>query len=509
MHNISKTFLFTLFLSFCTLCHAQYQLTNPSFEDWEGTGLTDKPNGWSSFPQSDGTWASLASTPQHYHRYGGRPGHTGNSYLTIYCRSIIGVKANGNMTTGRIHAGSMSATNSANYNYTQRSSSYNHPFSGHPDSMYVWVSFYAASASTQGAIKAYIHGDSDFKDPNDTTDHSTFCAKASTQFTRTTSSSTTPSWVLMQIPFKYIGTTTANYVLMSMTTNTTPGGGSAHDSLSVDDIEFVYSAWLDNLTLNGEPLADFARATTAYTDTLESLDDVMNATVGYATQSPYATVSMEENWIDGTTRQVVLHVTAEDTTTMRQYTLTLHAPEVQPCDTVSDLNAIVEDTLTIVSWTPGEGNIRWEVEYGPAGFLHEAGTLVEAHDTTITLNGLGHSTTYDLYVRALCNDSTYTDWSAPVSFTTPAPRDTTAIDAVTSESWSIYPNPANDKVVITAETPILDITLTNAIGQQVLHTTPAGDCETMVETHSLAPGTYLVSIRTQRGTSTKKVAVAR
>lgn len=400
-----------------SVCQAQFQLLNPSFESWEGTAVNAKPTGWSSFPQSDGSYASLASTSQHYQRNGGRPGHSGSKYLTIYTRSILGIKANGNMTTGRIHAGSMSASNANNYNYTQRSSSYNHPFSGHPDSMYVWASFYAQNASSQAAIKAYIHGDSDFKDPNDTTDHSNFCAKASTEFARTTTSATTPQWVQFQMPFEYIGTTTANYILMSMATNATPGGGNANDSLSVDDIEFIYSAWLDGISLDGEPLADFDRSVLEYSRSYPTLADLNAVSVVVTTQSLYATATLSDTWLDDTSRLFSITITSEDSLTMKTYTLTLTAP--QPvCNTVSDISATVEGRSAVVSWLPGEGNTSWEIDYGPQGFAHDNGTLLTTTDASTVISGLEYSTSYDLYIRSLCGDSLYTDWSGPITLAT-------------------------------------------------------------------------------------------
>lgn len=402
-------------MAFAPACRAQYQLSNPSFESWESSAVNAKPTGWSSFPQSDGSYSSLASTAQHYQRNGGRPGHSGSKYLTIYTRSVLGIKANGNMTTGRIHAGSMSASNANNYNYTSRSSSYNHPFTGHPDSMYVWASFYAQNASSQAAIKAYIHGNSDFKDPNDTTNHSTFCAKASTEFARTTSSATTPQWVQMRMPFVYIGSTTANYILMSMTTNATPGGGNANDSLSVDDIEFIYSAWLDSITLNGEPLAVFDRSVLDYSGQLSTLADLNAAAVTFATQSPYATSTLTDIWLNDTTRLFSINVTSEDSLTVKTYTLTLTAPQ-PACNAVSDITATVDGRSVIVSWLLGEGNTSWEIEYGPQGFAHNNGSLLAATNTTAVISSLSYSTTYDLYVRGLCGDSRYTDWSDAVTF---------------------------------------------------------------------------------------------
>ncbi len=306
---------------------AQYQLLNPGFESWEGASATAKPSHWSSFPQADGTWAWAASTAQHYHRNGGRPGTSGNAYLTIYSRSVLGVVANGNMTTGQIHAGSTSASSSSNYNYTHRGSSYCHAFSGTPDSMYVWVSYYASSASSQGSVRAYLHGDSDFRDPNDCSTANLYRGKAVAQFSRTTTSASSPTWVQQRVPFVYDGTSSVNYVLMSMTTNTTAGGGSANDSLSVDDIEFIYSAWLDNLFVNGVAVANFQRDNFNYDIELPDIAALQSATLTFVTQAADATVSVDTLVPNALSRQFVLHILAEDTLTSRTYTVTLTCPQ--------------------------------------------------------------------------------------------------------------------------------------------------------------------------------------
>ena len=358
-----------ILLSISTSSYAQYQLFNPGFELWEGSSATSQPSHWSSFPQADGTWAWAANTAQHYHSNGGRPGTSGSAYLTIYSRSLLGVVANGNMTTGQIHAGSTSASSSSNYNYTHRGSDYCHAFSGTPDSMYVWVSYYAASASSEGSVRAYLHGDSDFRDPNDCSTADLYRGKAVAQFSRTTTSATSPTWVQQRVPFVYDGTSSVNYVLMSMTTNTTAGGGSANDSLSVDDIEFIYSAWLDSLFVNGNPVANFQRDNFSYDCELPDLDALQSATVSYATQAPDATVTVDTYDPDGLTRQFVLHVLAEDTLTSRTYTVTLTCPQS------GDTTVVLPTNLGIISCHLYPNPAQNRVQYTMQGTF-TAGSLV-------------------------------------------------------------------------------------------------------------------------------------
>jgi hypothetical protein len=56
----------------------------------------------------------------------------------------------------------------------------------------------------------------------------------------------------------------------------------------------------------------------------------------------------------------------------------------------------------IVSWTDSVAT-SWTVEYGPRGFALGTGTSVSVNTTTYTLQGLDHSTYYDVYVTAQCS----------------------------------------------------------------------------------------------------------
>ena len=301
-----------------------YQLPNNGFESWDGSANDAEPTHWNSFATCDGSWSSLASSTHHYHRHGSRPGGTGSHYLTIYTQSILGIKANGNMTTGRIHAGSLSASSSDNYNYTERSNAdHSCPFTATPDSMYVWVSFYAGSGNSVAQVEAVLHGNSDFKAPNDVSNTSLYKGRAVAEFTRTTTSDSQMQWQLMKVPFVYNGTSTANYMLVNMTTNKNPGEGDGYDSLSVDDIEFIYSAWLTSIKVNGEAVEGFQKDNFYYSVSVEDMDALQSAVVEGVTEVSDATVSVSRETISDTSVRVTLTVKAEDSVTVREYHVVL------------------------------------------------------------------------------------------------------------------------------------------------------------------------------------------
>lgn len=322
--NMKRIVLITLAMA-SLMAYAQYQLPNPGFEQWDG-GSTSEPTHWNSFATSDGSFSGLASSPHHYRRNGGRPGTSGSQYLTIYTMSVFGIKANGNMTTGRIHAGSMSASSSDNYNYTQRSNAAHcQPFTGTPDSMYVWVSFYAASGNSEAQISAILHGDNDFRAPNQESSPSLYCAKAVARFAHTTTSAGTMQWQQMKVPFVYDGNAEAAYMLVNLTTNAIPGQGDGNDSLSVDDIEFVYSSWLNGIGVNGVPVEDFSKGTMDYAVHVGDTAMLTAAEVTCTTEVADATVDMERHRVDDTTALVTIAVTAEDGVSIHTYHVTLCA----------------------------------------------------------------------------------------------------------------------------------------------------------------------------------------
>lgn len=320
---MKKYILIIMALVAVSAANAQFQLPNPGFEQWEG-GNTSEPVHWSSFATADGSYAGLASTPHHYRRNGGRPGTQGSHYLTIYTKSIMGIKANGNMTTGRIHAGSMSASSSDNYNYTQRSNAdHCQPFTGTPDSMYVWVSFYAKTGDAQAQVSAILHGDNDFRSPNQENDGGLYCAKAVARFHRTTTSDDVMQWQQVKVPFVYDGQAEPAYMLVNITTNATPGSGDGNDSLSIDDIEFIYSSWLTGISVAGVPIDGFLKGTFDYIVRVEDTAMLTTCEVTATTEVADATVGIERSRVDDTTALVVITVTAEDGVSTHTYSVTL------------------------------------------------------------------------------------------------------------------------------------------------------------------------------------------
>ncbi len=78
----------------------------------------------------------------------------------------------------------------------------------------------------------------------------------------------------------------------------------------------------------------------------------------------------------------------------------------------------ITQTSANVHWIAGENASSFEIEYGPAGFVQGMGTMVTSYDDSVALVGLNPSTTYDVYVRAICSANEQSNWSFAQSFST-------------------------------------------------------------------------------------------
>lgn len=265
-----KLFLIAALVVLGNAVSAQYgtQFENRGYENWSD-GLQDEPYHWHSTKTATGTYGGLLPSGVIGEDSHTRPGSTGSKSAKVTAKKVLTVVANGNITNGRMNAGSMSATGTSNYNYTDRTGNsgvHCTPLNGYvPDSITVWVCLYTSNANHQGKIYSAIHGDYNFQYiSNATISSSSQLVKAAyTSFSRTNSSSSPSSytWRRLSVPYGVnpennnnpaVGTCTdPRYVFVVVTTNTVGGQGTAGDYLLVDDILLIYNPTLTTGTIAG------------------------------------------------------------------------------------------------------------------------------------------------------------------------------------------------------------------------------------------------------------------
>lgn len=233
-----KLLFVTLFISGATF--GQQQIGNGDMEGWDNLGSsTEEPTNWSSFKTASGGMAWAASQ-QVSRSTSVRAGATGAYCARIWSNSVLGIVANGNLTLGRVNMGSSTASDPANYNYSQTSdANFSEALTDAPDSLVFWVK-YTASASQEARVSGALHDDFDYKDGFnvDAASESHKVAEISYNFAPTNG-----QWVRKSVPWAYVGPAVNNtYILLTFSTNKTPGGGAANDEVLIDDVELIYNS---------------------------------------------------------------------------------------------------------------------------------------------------------------------------------------------------------------------------------------------------------------------------
>ena len=221
------------------------QIGNGDFEDWRGVSDSNHaPDNWNSFETNEGTYASLARAQQVQMVEEHRPGSNGFYCADIYSRSVVGVVAQGNLTTGCINAGAMSASGKDNYNYSKISDpNKSETISKIPSAIRLWVKFVPAAENDEhpnAHVSVTVHDAHNYitySPGNDTEENDSYViAHAEKDFPAC-------DWTELTIPFEKTGNYTDGqmYILVNLSTNADPGQGQSGDHMYIDDIELLYS----------------------------------------------------------------------------------------------------------------------------------------------------------------------------------------------------------------------------------------------------------------------------
>lgn len=326
-----------------------YQIENSGFEnfhtatyvDGKNKYTSDEPNAWHSF--NSGIATGSASFLTKYALQNGntsvsdevRPGSTGTKSVAIKSSIVMGFQpANGTMTTGRLQAGSLTATDAANCSFLDMSSTdtdgNGDPFytvlNGRPDALSVWVKYKQGQVNEQypyATVSAVITDGTRYQDPEDKA-YTNVVAKAQDK----TIESKGFEWQNLVIPFDYTSYASndaqAKALLVTISTNAQPGVGSNDaenpDMIIVDDISLVYNSHLASLKVKGTEVEGFDKNVLSYDlkgEGAVSVDDIEAVSDG---QGTYVTKAIE-----GTDKgvKVTITVTSNDLKTTNVYTLNI------------------------------------------------------------------------------------------------------------------------------------------------------------------------------------------
>lgn len=233
---IRKVTIATILFSSFTLS-AQQQIGNSNMEAWDNVGAqTEEPTNWNSFKTAEGSLSSFGSQ-QIQRSTSIRSGATGSYCARIWSTSQIGIVANGNLTLGQINMGSSTPSSTSNYNYSKTAdANFSEALTSSPDSLIFWAKFTVSGSNDSARVHAILHDSYDLRDPLDANSTPHVVARAERNYR------TGGNWVRMSVPFVYEGpASTPAFILITFTTNKTPGGGTANDEVLIDDVELKYN----------------------------------------------------------------------------------------------------------------------------------------------------------------------------------------------------------------------------------------------------------------------------
>ncbi len=214
----------------------QMQISNSGFELWDNVGSsTEEPQNWSSNKTGTGNATTAGQTLFRESTIV----HSGTYSARIKTTSVAGIFiVNGVMTTGRVEAPTMTASDG--YNSTWQSDTlFNAPLTMRPDSLVFWA-YYSPGSGDQARVEAVIHEAYDQRVPmsNDPNGSANVIAQCELNFGGTSS-----AWVRKAIKFDYTtynNSDAAAYILVNFTSSKTPGSGSTSSTLYIDDVELIY-----------------------------------------------------------------------------------------------------------------------------------------------------------------------------------------------------------------------------------------------------------------------------
>ena len=385
--------------------HAQqFQIPNGNFEAWAAS--SGEPDHWHGFKSAKGGFASTASSILVNVQLGSstdvRPNSSGNKSALITSGGLGTTVANGTVTNGQLNAGSMTANDPANHSEMDRTSTatdkngdkFYTALQAAPDGIATWLKFSQKTANSNypyATMSAVVFDGSYYQDPEDKT-YTNVAGKAQNK------AIATGGWRELVMPFDYdsyaSNQAAAAAILVTVSTNATPGQGSKGDQVWLDDMTLIYNAGVTAITATGLNGFIFDAATHDYTITYEgdplalTADNFAVTTDGRAAM----TVKAVEDLGDGN-YSIVLGACSADLLTANLYTIT-----------------VTREVSIPTVWVMGNVNGNdWAANVGAEMTYNEA-------DQTYTLDIEATSTAYFSFTKRLGEGSQDWDAIAPYRF---------------------------------------------------------------------------------------------
>lgn len=311
-----------------------FQIPNSGFENYytyTDHSNIEEPLFWHSFASAGGSLVSFVNNTKHTESSTEvRPGASGKHSLKVMATSVFGIIANGTVTTGRMNAGAISASDTKNHAEIDMSSTdkdgHGDPFyvalNGQPDSLDVWVAFKQAKANADhpyATVSAITTDGTYYQDPENKT-YTNKRAEARYRKLTTTFSGDKLVWKKLSIPFTEDNKAiTPKTILVTMSTNADAGAGSDGDVLYIDDLSLIYNApTVKSISFKGQAITFSNNAATVNASGTVSASDFAVETEG----ALGAQASVSFNTVNNVTVATII-ITSGDYKSFQIYTVNL------------------------------------------------------------------------------------------------------------------------------------------------------------------------------------------
>ncbi len=333
-----------------------YQIKNSGFENFKSNG---EPLAWHGFKSATGGLAGFAKG-QLGSSDDVRQGATGKSAV-ITSGDVWGIINNGTMTTGRLNASNAQATHTDNCSKMDLSNTATDangdPFytimHGRPDAITVWMKFSQGSTNSNhpyASFSAIITNGTYYQDPENTNYTNKLATAKNTTIT-------TGGWREVTIPFSYIDENVdGKGLLVTISTNATPGQGSSGDKVWVDDIAMVYNAAITGITVKGDTLEGFSQDVQEYNFELADGETIADSDIDATFISEHAylvkkVIETSEGY------KVIVAVISNDLNTVKAYTINYtKASTAVPGDVNGDGSVTSSDITALYNYLLNSDN---------------------------------------------------------------------------------------------------------------------------------------------------------
>ena len=265
----------------------------------------------------------------------------------------MGVIANGTITTGQLNAQNMTAANTWNHSMMDEASTaedkYHDKFymslNAKPDAIKTWIKFSQGTTNNDfpyATLSAVAFNGEYYQDPEPKEGDKSGPVVGGTAYTATDVSDvasrvsgkaqnkqiTVTGWSELVVPFDYAtyanNNAEAKAILITVSTNATPGKGSANDQVFLDDMELLYYANVTDIKYKGSSINGFNPDVKSYDMDYEvpSANDFAAIVEGVAATTICQIIQTENGY------QAIVYAISADLATANAYVFNFINPAV-------------------------------------------------------------------------------------------------------------------------------------------------------------------------------------